>query len=1211
MSVLSEPLANSSDSDGDFPPFVAPVSGSRTTHQAATVGAAESRELVRQLGVWRLEREVGRGGMGVVYEAFDTVLGRSVALKLLPSMAAMEPKKLARFEHEAQVVARLSHPHIVPLYSIGCEQELHFLVMRLIDGVSLDRVAVSSTAPLSGGSPDGTRILATQAGDASSGGQANGVASAPRYGSESTRGLTPPRSLDDSVADQWLQRKLFGESAASCRYIATLGWQAAEALSYAHSMGVIHRDVKPSNLVVDRDDNLWITDFGLAQIQGEHGLTMTGDLLGTLRYMSPEQGMAQRIPVDHRTDVYSLGATLYELFARRPAFEAEDRKELLRQVLFDDPVPLRKHDPHIPWPLQVIVEKAMQKDQRQRYATARALADDLRRWLDGEPILARPPTLLERASHWASRRKGAVATGLVSLFVLLATLAIFGQRHASELSNELAKIEAARADAVRGQLEALLLQAQMGRATDRPGRRLQSLDAVTRAAELARKLTVSEADRVRLRSETIAALGVPFDVEPLGSIDLDFPNRVCMFDPAFRQIARVTNDDGTLTVSKVDAAVLASRVASAPGQNEAPSSPGANALRLAKMQDGVRLPGFGIVPAFWQFSLDGSRLIAEYWQPGGMIVVWNLETAQRVYEVQLPAGHTWASTTTIGERTLAVVDAAGELRLFDLVELRETSRSPFGNPPTAIALVNDLIGRRSRETSVRSHSRPRVGADRDDSPRSGERGYDVKSDQYLVVGRSAPDRVEVLDVGTLEIKQTITAPGALTLLLRSWSGGLVGTCRMASGYAFWDLVNSQPFGNVERPAYMLDVSPQGDLIAFADQSEDTELRDARTGQRGLRLNGRLIGFDETGELLALQTTYRVSLYRVHRSEQVRRLRPPGQTVAGGIYNVSFSGDSQLMAVSSPGGARLYDVASGRLFDTISNLAATNVAFLVSGTALAAGQSGMPTPAASAVPLTDDLLVSGVGVPLQRWRKVGDHWEHFVRQYAVADPIRPTSFNGNGFLSVSRDGQVVARCQFSDEAIVWRDESKFTRLGPHPGMSRIAVSPDGKTCVSGTHNGVDLFLWDTASGERLRNVWPGVSAASPVFSADGRWLLASSGREFRLFETADWKTVWQHAREDGSDAPAPIAFRPDRPQFAIGHNQSTMRLYSIDVSKPETGLQGQGKVSLYAELPLPEPCYSGSATFSPDGRWLSRNTDTAVFVWDLQAISEELRKRDVE
>ena len=219
MSVSTPPSADSSESGSDFPPFVAPASGARAVGNKPVVEVDESRSLLRQLGVWRLEREVGRGGMGVVYAAFDTVLGRRVALKLLPSMAALEPKKLARFEHEAQVVARLSHPHIVPLYSMGCEQDLHFLVMRLIDGVSLDRVAASSTAPLSSGSPDGTRILATQDGDASSDGTVSGTAlasgeprtspaaSAVPHTKVSTEGLTPPRSPEDSVGDQWLQRK--------------------------------------------------------------------------------------------------------------------------------------------------------------------------------------------------------------------------------------------------------------------------------------------------------------------------------------------------------------------------------------------------------------------------------------------------------------------------------------------------------------------------------------------------------------------------------------------------------------------------------------------------------------------------------------------------------------------------------------------------------------------------------------------------------------------------------------------------------------------------------------------------------------------------------------------------------------------------------------------------------------------------------------------
>ena len=1234
MTAIAQRPPDSSDSECFIPPFVPPVSLSRSEAPVATEPAPQIGAGVfgggNRIGHWQLEREVGRGGMGVVYSAIDTQLERRVAIKLLPTMAALEPKKLARFQHEAQVVARLSHPHIVPLHSMEADQGLHFLVMQLIDGVSLDRVAASSTAPLSSGSPDGTRILVTQAGDESSGGSANQRALVnPPQGIDGTHGKNEVHNSQAShhsqqieaapanTSDLWLRDKLFGEPHRTCRYIATLGWQAAEALSYAHSMGVIHRDVKPSNLIVDHDDNLWITDFGLAQIQGEQGLTMTGDLLGTLRYMSPEQGMAQRIPIDHRTDVYSLGVTLYELLAKRPAFEAEDRKELLRQVLFDDPIPLRKHDPHIPFPLQVIVEKAMQKDQRQRYATARALADDLRRWLDGEPILARPPTVIERVSHWASRRKGAVATGLVSLFVLLVTLAALSQRHAGELRDELAKTEAARATAVRGEFAALLLQAQSGRAAERPGRRLESLRAVTRAAELARKLTISDADRVRLRSETIAALGVPFDVEPLGEIELDFPSGLSFPDATFQQIARVTHADGTITVSPVDADLFRKQLDTTQETGTSAHLPVvSDSRKLMKLDGGGRqLKGFGIRPNFFQFSLDGRRLIADYEQQDRTVVVWNLETGSRVYQVKLGPGRSWVNSVSVGDRMLAAIDEAGELRLFDLVDLRETDHFPIGELPVAIGLTNSLPSTGGWALLPVSTIEALTAANRNDPNNTGKSTHPP---EMLAIGRGAPDRVEIIDVASREVRESHSAPGPLTMLLRSLSGGLVGSFRSALGYGFWDLLSTPPFANVEQQVFMLDVTPQGDLLVFEDTTGNTELRDTRTGQRSLQLNGKLIGFDATGELLALRTKFRVSFYRIHRSSQVRRLRPPGQTASVGIYNASFSSDSRLMAVTSPAGARLYDVATGRLIDTIApKMVTTNVAFigspgrrtlgsrtrqssdgsrasLDSDRSLATSATGTATSTS-----VDDLLVSAMGVPLQRWRKVGDHWEEFDRQFSTAESRYPTPLYGNGFLSVSQDGQMVARAQFSDEAIVWRDTTQFTRLGPHPGLNRVAVSPDGKWCVTGQHISSDLILWDTVTGERLRNVWPKIGSVDAVFSPDGRWLLASSGIEFRVFDTATWDVVWTHAREDGSDAPAPIAFSPDGRQFAIAHNQSTMQIYST------------GDWSLYAEMAVPESGYIGAATFSPDGRWLVRNTSREVFVWDLHAIRDELQVRGID
>src|SRR5439155_1420249 len=183
------------------------------------------------------------------------------------------------------------------------------------------------------------------------------------------------------------------KSPAFYRTVAQLGRQAAEALEHAHGQGVVHRDVKPANLIVDGRGNLWVTDFGLAHCQSQAGLTMTGDLVGTLRYMSPEQALAQRVVIDHRTDVCSLGTTLYELLTLGPVFDGRDRQELLRQIAFEEPRLPRRINKTIPAELETIVLKAIEKNPADRYATAQELADDLERFLKDESIRAKRPSL--------------------------------------------------------------------------------------------------------------------------------------------------------------------------------------------------------------------------------------------------------------------------------------------------------------------------------------------------------------------------------------------------------------------------------------------------------------------------------------------------------------------------------------------------------------------------------------------------------------------------------------------------------------------------------------------------------------------------------------------------------------------------------------------------------------------------------------------------
>jgi serine/threonine protein kinase len=347
------------------------------------------------LGDFRLIREIGRGGMGVVYEAEQVSLGRRVALKVLPSAAALDPRQCERFHVEAQAVALLRHDHIVPVFGVGSDQGAQYFAMQLIDGPSLiqiiqDLKAEQSPKPDSGVDPP-------QGGDASSAGSGSDI----------------PRRPKSAVHSSLVR--------ARCRETARLGLQAAEALDHAHQFGVIHRDIKPSNLLIDGRGKLWVADFGLARLpQQEHDLTRTGDLMGTLRYMSPEQVRAERGGVDCTTDIYSLGVTLYELITLQPAFAARDRQELLRSILHDDPVPPRKLHPAIPRDLETIILKAMEKEPSARYASARELADDFQHFLADEPVLARRPGVLERGVKFVRRHR---TTALVSTAALIVTLA--------------------------------------------------------------------------------------------------------------------------------------------------------------------------------------------------------------------------------------------------------------------------------------------------------------------------------------------------------------------------------------------------------------------------------------------------------------------------------------------------------------------------------------------------------------------------------------------------------------------------------------------------------------------------------------------------------------------------------------------------------------------------------------------------------------------
>jgi serine/threonine protein kinase/WD40 repeat protein/Flp pilus assembly protein TadD len=442
---------------------------------------------ISQLGDYQILREVGRGGMGVVYEAQQLSLGRHVAIKVLPSHARLDPRHLRRFEREARSAARLHHTNIVPVFGVGEQDGLHYYVMQFIQGLGLDvvlnelRRLRQPHGKLTRTQNDAPALPTDASRDVSAVHVARGLLSGqfrqPEPAGELTAameeraaeaGASAPTAV--RTADTSATIHLPGQSETSSlsesgnqywQSVARVGMQVADALAHAASQGVLHRDIKPSNLLLDDTGNVWVTDFGLAKADDSDNLTQTGDIVGTLRYMAPERFNGQG---DLRSDVYSLGLTLYELLTLRPAFDEADRNKLVKQVMHDDPVRPRKLNPAVPRDLETVVLKAIARDPAQRYQAPAAMADDLKRFVEDRPVKARRISNAEKLWRWCRRNPlpafllALIAVGLLGGFVVVSW-----QLRQTEIAREDEKNQRGRAEVLQKGAETARDEAKQAR----------------------------------------------------------------------------------------------------------------------------------------------------------------------------------------------------------------------------------------------------------------------------------------------------------------------------------------------------------------------------------------------------------------------------------------------------------------------------------------------------------------------------------------------------------------------------------------------------------------------------------------------------------------------------------------------------------------------------------------------------------------------------
>jgi tetratricopeptide (TPR) repeat protein/WD40 repeat protein len=1023
--------------------------------------------------------ELGRGGMGVVYWAWQPGPNRPVALKMILTGAHASAEQRSRFRTEAEAVGRLQHPNIVQIFQIAEQGGRPFLAMEYVEGGSLAQKLTGTPLP----------------------------------------------------------------SGPSAELAETL----ARAVQSAHERGIVHRDLTPANVLLTADGAPKITDFGLAKLIIGAGAaqTQTGEIMGTPSYMAPEQASGQTRETGPAADVYALGAIFYELLTGRPPFRGETPLETLLQVRTEEPVPPRRLQPKVPRDLETICLKCLQKAPDKRYASAAALADDLQRYRQGEPIRARPTSRMERAVRWCRRHPGMAAL-TATVAMLLLTLAVGASGAALWLRQQLyltqqagRQARQAELQAKQGLYQARLGQAQASRWSGQAGRRFASLEALTEAAELLRLLNRGPEAALELRNEAVACmtlvdLRLERPRDPLPS-----EGRALAIDAGFRRYAR-GDEPGTVTVYRVE--------------------DDQELFRLPGRFDLLRIP-------FLRFSSDGRFLALRHEGPPQMqIDVWDLDRRDLV-RPRLVFAAAQELDFSPDSRRVAVGYLDGSVRLHDLTA--DGAGQLLSSAPTPVSQFRirfNFQGTRLAVGDIQSH------------------------------------RLRVWDPATGKVVRELDCPAAVRALAWRPDGRQLAAACDRSIY-LWDveaktwrvaLTGSQ--GSVRELAF----SHAGDQLASNAYDGILRLWDVRTGKQlvGLRASGAP-QFSRNDRRLALQSAKGLEIFELARGHECL-------TLYGRAHTLDISPDGRLLAIAGDDTVRFRDLVAGKDLAPLALTGARGATFDPAGRYLlthsACGLYHWPITRTGpqSLRLGPPQAVSlGVREPLEFVSPSRDGRTTAVRvglgdasRAALLDVEKRSvtawlSGQRNLWMTaLSPDGQWVASGAWHGRDIrIW--ETATGRLVDKKPLrdgysASIAFSPDGKwlvTCDEKEYRSWGVGSW-RFSHRVARESVEGDIPGSMAFTRDGRMLaITHSQQVIKLIDPATGKEfVTLEAPE-----PLPIyqlCFSPDGSHLAAWGGAGVTQLW--DLRRIRQQLQAIG-----LDWPDPPPAPAGN---DAEGKVLRIETD---------------------